>query len=97
MLWGGEVGRTPRSRRRERRRDHNPEGFPWDGRGGCKPGFRYGATDDYGWYAENPVHVPRLHATILARWPRPRAFDVQARRRDFRLPTVGYRGEGTVR
>ena len=29
-------------------------------------GFRYGATDDYGYYAvENKVHIHDLHATIL--------------------------------
>jgi hypothetical protein len=34
--------------------------------GGVKPGFRYGATDDYGWYAAvNKVHIHDLHATIL--------------------------------
>jgi hypothetical protein len=31
-----------------------------------KPGFHYGSTDDYGWFAtENKVHVHDLHATIL--------------------------------
>lgn len=35
--------------------------------GGVKPGFSYGATDDYGWYAERDmVHVHDMHATILA-------------------------------
>jgi len=35
--------------------------------GGVKPGFSYGATDDYGWYAErDKVHVHDMHATILA-------------------------------
>ena len=32
-----------------------------------KPGLSYGATDDYGWYAErDKVHVHDMHATILA-------------------------------
>ncbi|MCB1233002.1 MAG: DUF1501 domain-containing protein, partial [Verrucomicrobiae bacterium] len=31
-----------------------------------KGGYRYGATDDFGFKAEeNPVHVHDLHATIL--------------------------------
>ena len=31
-----------------------------------KPGFSYGATDDYGYYSvENKVHIHDLHATIL--------------------------------
>jgi hypothetical protein len=35
--------------------------------GGVKPGFSFGATDDYGWYAErDKVHVHDMHATILA-------------------------------
>ena len=35
--------------------------------GGVKPGFSYGATDEYGFYAqEDKVHVHDLHATILA-------------------------------
>jgi arylsulfatase A-like enzyme len=34
--------------------------------GGVKPGFHYGATDEYGFYAvENKVHLHDLHATLL--------------------------------
>jgi len=34
--------------------------------GGFKPGFAYGATDDFGHFAiENKVHMHDLHATIL--------------------------------
>ena len=68
MLWGGEFGRTPTVQGGgQDGRDHNPEGFTvWMAGGGVKPGFRYGATDDYGWHAaENKVHVHDLHATIL--------------------------------
>ena len=37
-----------------------------DGRRWREGGLRYGATDDYGYYAaENKVHVHDLHATIL--------------------------------
>jgi hypothetical protein len=38
----------------------------WFAGGGVKPGFRYGATDEYGYYAEeNKMHVHDLHATLL--------------------------------
>ncbi len=66
VLWGGEFGRTPTAQGKDGR-DHNPEGFTmWLAGGGVKPGFRYGATDDYGYYAvEGKVHIHDLHATIL--------------------------------
>jgi hypothetical protein len=69
VLWGGEFGRTPTVEGGGNDgRDHNPEGFTvWLAGGGVKPGFRYGSTDDYGWFAaENKVHIHDLHATILA-------------------------------
>src|SRR5205085_636118 len=52
VLWGGEFGRTPTVEGGGNDgRDHNPEGFTvWLAGGGVKAGFRYGATDDYGWY-----------------------------------------------
>ncbi|HVW00001.1 MAG TPA: DUF1501 domain-containing protein, partial [Planctomycetaceae bacterium] len=67
VLWGGEFGRTPTAQGKDGR-DHNPEGFTmWLAGGGVKRGFRYGATDDYGYYAaENKVHIHDLHATMLA-------------------------------
>jgi Protein of unknown function (DUF1501) len=66
VLWGGEFGRTPTSQGNGR--DHNPQGFTlWMAGGGVKSGFSYGATDDYGYYAqENKLHVHDLHATLLA-------------------------------
>lgn len=66
VWWGGEFGRTPTAEAGNGR-DHNPEGFTmWLAGGGVKPGLRYGATDDYGYYAtENKVHIHDLHATIL--------------------------------
>jgi hypothetical protein len=66
VLWGGEFGRTPTVEGGDGR-DHNPEGFTmWLAGGGVKPGFRHGATDDYGYFAvENKVHIHDLHATIL--------------------------------
>lgn len=37
-----------------------------DGRGGVKGGYSYGATDDYGFYAEQQrMHIHDVHATIL--------------------------------
>ncbi len=66
VIWGGEFGRTPTAQGKDGR-DHNPYGFTmWMAGGGVKPGFAYGATDDYGWFAqENKVHIHDLHATIL--------------------------------
>lgn len=66
VWWGGEFGRTPVVQGTNGR-DHNPEGFTmWLSGGGVKGGLRYGATDDYGYYAvENKVHIHDLHATIL--------------------------------
>jgi hypothetical protein len=66
VLWGGEFGRTPTAQGKDGR-DHNPEGFTmWMAGGGVKAGFKYGATDDYGYYAvENKVHIHDIHATIL--------------------------------
>jgi hypothetical protein len=66
VLWGGEFGRTPTAQGNNGR-DHNPYGFSmWMAGGGVKPGFAYGATDDYGYYAAvDKMHVHDLHATIL--------------------------------
>jgi hypothetical protein len=66
VLWGGEFGRTPTAQGNDGR-DHNPEGFTmWMAGGGVKGGFRYGKTDEYGYYAvEDKVHVHDLHATLL--------------------------------
>jgi hypothetical protein len=67
VLWGGEFGRTPTMQGKDGR-DHNPHGFTvWMAGGGVRPGFSYGATDEYGFYAvQDEVHVHDLHATILA-------------------------------
>jgi len=66
VWWGGEFGRTPTAEGTNGR-DHNPEGFTmWLAGGGVKPGFRWGSTDDYGFFAqENKVHIHDLHATLL--------------------------------
>ena len=66
VLWGGEFGRTPTAQGDDGR-DHNPHGYTmWLAGGGVKPGFRHGATDDYGYFAmQEKVHLHDLHATML--------------------------------
>ncbi len=66
VWWGGEFGRTPVAEGGDGR-DHNPHGFTHFLAGaGVKPGFRYGSTDDYSYYAvDGKVHFHDLHATIL--------------------------------
>lgn len=66
VWWGGEFGRTPVAQGGDGR-DHNPHGFTHFLAGaGVKPGIRFGATDDYGYYAvDGKVHFHDLHATIL--------------------------------
>ncbi len=71
VLWGGEFGRSPTAEVTKNKanigRDHHTEGFTmWMAGGGVKGGFRYGATDDFGYYAvENRMTIHDLHATIL--------------------------------
>ena len=66
VWWGGEFGRTP-CVQGSNGRDHNPDGFTmWLAGGGAKPGTRFGATDEFGYYAaQDKVHIHDLHATIL--------------------------------
>jgi uncharacterized protein (DUF1501 family) len=68
IVWGGEFGRQPTAEYAEGTgRDHNSYGFTmWMAGGGIKGGCSYGTTDELGSQAvENPLHVKRLHATIL--------------------------------
>ncbi len=69
VIWGGEFGRTPTVQKGdgELGRDHHPEGFTmWMAGGGVKRGFRYGKTDEFGYYAvEDRCTIHDLHATIL--------------------------------
>jgi hypothetical protein len=67
VVWGGEFGRTPTAQGKDGR-DHNPQGFTmWMAGGGVKGGMAHGATDDYGYFAqEDKVHIHDVHATILA-------------------------------
>ncbi|MBK9168541.1 MAG: DUF1501 domain-containing protein [Bryobacterales bacterium] len=66
VLWHGEFGRMPISQRMTGR-DHNPYGFTvWMAGGGVKGGTVVGATDEYGYRAEeNRKSVHDLHATML--------------------------------
>jgi hypothetical protein len=76
VLWAGEFGRTPtveiptpgsNNGNVKNGRDHNHWGFTtWVAGGGVKGGTVYGATDEFGFKAEeNRVHVHDLHATLL--------------------------------
>ena len=66
LVWGTEFGRTPVAQGKDGR-DHNPAGFTvWLSGAGVKPGYSHGATDEFGYFAqENKVHMHDLHATIL--------------------------------
>ncbi len=94
VVWGGEFGRTPNAQGTDGR-DHNPFGYTmWVAGGGFKPGIRYGATDEYGYFAEqDKVHLHDLHATLLHQLGidhKRLTFRFQGR--DFRLTDV----EGNV-
>jgi len=68
VVWGGEFGRTPMFQGKGSvGRDHHIKGFSiWMAGGGIKPGITHGATDPFGYHAEQDiVHVRDLHATIL--------------------------------
>lgn len=99
VIWGGEFGRTPAvemptpgaNAGKMNGRDHNHWGFTyWMAGGGVKKGTVYGATDDFGFKAEDkPVHVHDFHATVM----RLLGFDhtqltYRYAGRDFRLTDV---------
>lgn len=72
VIWGGEFGRTPFLQGHIEEydvwgRDHHPYVFTiWMAGGGVKPGFTYGASDEFGFNPqENKVHVHDFQATIL--------------------------------
>lgn len=67
VVWCTEFGRMPTFQLGASGRDHNPSGFTaWLAGAGIKPGFSYGATDDFGYKAiENVTTVYDFHATIL--------------------------------
>ncbi|MEI8211777.1 MAG: DUF1501 domain-containing protein [Planctomycetota bacterium] len=65
LVFGSEFGRTPMAQGDGR--DHHLAGFTmWFAGGGFKPGFHFGATDEFGYHAvENRVSVHDVHATLL--------------------------------
>lgn len=67
VLFGSEFGRQPTAQGADGR-DHNITGYPMFLLGaGVKPGFTYGATDEYGIRAvEGRMHTTDFHATLLA-------------------------------
>ena len=68
FVWCTEFGRGPATQGIDKPgRDHHPDGFTVFLAGaGVKKGFRYGSTDEVGYFAsENPVTVYDFHATIL--------------------------------
>jgi hypothetical protein len=62
-----EFGRMPTFQKGASGRDHNPHGFTvWLTGAGVKPGFTYGATDEFGYKAAQDVtSIYDLHATLL--------------------------------
>jgi hypothetical protein len=66
VLFGSEFGRHPTAQGPDGR-DHNITGYPmWLTGAGIKPGFTYGATDEYGLKAvAGRMHTNDLHATLL--------------------------------
>ena len=67
VVWTTEFGRMPTFQKGASGRDHNPNGFTvWMTGAGVKPGFSYGATDEFGYKSvENVASIYDLHATIL--------------------------------
>jgi hypothetical protein len=67
VLWTTEFGRMPTFQKGAQGRDHNPKGFTaWLAGAGVKPGFSFGATDEFGHQAvEKVVDVHDFHATVL--------------------------------
>jgi hypothetical protein len=65
LVFGSEFGRTPMAQGNGR--DHHMKGFTmWLAGGGIKPGFSYGATDEFGYHAATDiVEVHDLHASML--------------------------------
>ena len=67
VVWCTEFGRMPTFQKGAQGRDHNPSGFTcWLAGAGVKKGFSYGATDEFGYKAVDPiVTVHDFHATVL--------------------------------
>ena len=99
VIWGGEFGRTPTvelptpgsNAGKINGRDHNHYGFTmWLAGGGAKGGYVHGATDEFGFKAQQDVgHVHDLHATLLKMLGFDHEqFTYRYAGRDFRLTDV---------
>jgi uncharacterized protein (DUF1501 family) len=104
VIWGGEFGRTPvadgRYPDKRAGRDHNPYGFTtWLAGGGVKGGKVIGATDEFGFRAQQDrVHINDLHATILKLLGLDHhKLTYLFQGRDMRLTDVGGDGEFAAR
>ncbi|MGI9474832.1 MAG: DUF1501 domain-containing protein [Rubripirellula sp.] len=67
VVFATEFGRMPMFQAGTFGRDHNPLGFTcWLAGAGVKKGFSYGATDEFGFRAEQDIITAHdFHATIL--------------------------------
>jgi hypothetical protein len=67
LLWCTEFGRMPTHQTGSEGRDHNPNGFTvWMAGAGIRGGVSYGATDPFGYRAEQDVAtIYDFHATVL--------------------------------
>lgn len=67
VVFTTEFGRMPMFQAGTFGRDHNPHGFTaWLAGAGVKPGVSYGATDEFGFKAQENTLTPHdLHATML--------------------------------
>ena len=67
VVWCTEFGRMPTFQKGASGRDHNPSGFTaWMAGAGVKPAYSHGATDAFGYRAEeNVTTVYDFYATIL--------------------------------
>ena len=67
VLWTTEFGRMPTNQKGSEGRDHNPAGFTaWMAGAGVKGGTSYGATDEFGYKAEQKIcTIYDFHATVL--------------------------------
>jgi hypothetical protein len=91
VLFGSEFGRQPTQQGPDGR-DHNITAYPmWLAGAGVKPGFSYGASDEFGIHAvEGKMHTMDLHATLLALMGlEHEALTYTYAGRDFRLTDVG--------
>ncbi len=86
VIWSGEFGRTPVSEGGPPATTTRTATLCFCAGGGVKPGFAYGATDDFGYHAaENRMHIHDFHATVLALGLDHLKLTYRYSGRDFRL------------